>query len=69
MKQPLSKRQNQVLRFILSFNKRMGFMPTLVEMGQWLEITPITVLQHLNYIERKGWIKRSLGKARWIKIL
>lgn len=64
---PLSPRQQQVLDFIRSEIERQGFPPTMREIGEHLGIVSTNgVNDHLGYLERKGFIKRSALHSRGI---
>jgi repressor LexA len=65
----LTKRQQQVYDFIdLSLEQR-GLAPTLQEIAAHLQIKGnVGVIRHLEALERKGFISRSAGLSRGIRL-
>lgn len=61
----LTDRQHRVLSFIDAQIRRNGFPPTIREIGRHLGIRSTNgVNDHLNALERKGFIKRQDHKSR-----
>lgn len=68
--EPLSSRQKDVLEFINDFLARTGYPPTIREIANQLGLTgTVSVVQHLNALERKGYIKRSRSSSRGIAVI
>ena len=68
--QELTKRQKQVLKFIYTSIKDSSYPPTLADLRDELSVVSNqAVIDILNVLERKGFIKREEGTARGIKIL
>lgn len=66
----LSKRQQETLTVIKSYIQEHGFPPTVKELGKMLRLSVATVHQHLDYLQRKGYITRKGGSlARNIRVL
>jgi len=66
----LSKRQEQVLDFIISEVKQKGYPPSVREIGEAIGLTSSsTVHGHLSRLEAKGLIRRDPTKPRAIEIL
>lgn len=64
----LTPRQEEVLDFILETLERMGYPPSIREIGEALGISSTRgALLHLEALERKGYISRSPG-ARAIQV-
>lgn len=62
---PLTRRQKQVLDFISRCIDERGYPPTLREIGQHMSIRSTNgVNDHLKALERKGYLKREDLKAR-----
>ncbi len=62
---PLTDRQHQVLAAICDFKATMGYVPTVRELGQLLQVSSTcTVQRHLDALQRKGYLQRAPGKAR-----
>lgn len=56
---PLTDRQRQVLDFVRRYRRRMGYGPSIREIGRALGIrSPNGVVCHLRVLARKGWIDR-----------
>src|SRR5262245_36858447 len=67
---PLTPRQEQLLRIIESALATQGYAPTLQELAYALKIASVQgVKDHLAALERKGYIRRTLGKRRAIEVI
>ena len=65
----LTKRQKQVLDFLVSFLDRRGYSPSYEEMAKSLGLASLaTVHKHLTTLERKGFIRRGHNRSRSIEI-
>ena len=63
----LAPRQRAVLEFIQQYLREKGYPPTLREIGKHLGIVSNNgVAEHLDALERKGWIRRTRTIARGI---
>lgn len=70
MKSVLTKRQQQIMDFILSELNRKGYPPSVREIGQAVGLSSSsTVHSHLAALERKGYIRRDPTKPRALEIL
>ena len=56
----VTPRQLQILRFIRDFRSRQGYSPTMQEIGDFLELTKVTVFEHVGALEKKGLLHRGL---------
>jgi repressor LexA len=65
---PLTQRQHRVLQTIERFVQDEGYTPSVREIGGILGLAPATVQQHLEVLERKGYIRRS-GQSHGIEVL
>ncbi len=66
----ISKRQEQVLNFIINEVKSKGYPPSVREIGEAVGLTSSsTVHGHLSRLESKGLIRRDPTKPRAIEIL
>lgn len=69
MKRELTKIQRSVLDFIIYRKVEVGIPPTLAEIAENFGYkNRATVQQHLEAIEKKGFIKRTSNKARSIEL-
>jgi len=66
---PLTARQERLLRIIETFVTRRGYVPTLQEMAQAMNISSLQgVKDHLTALERKGYVRRTPGRRRAIEV-
>jgi repressor LexA len=63
----LTRRQSEILRFIQGFLKERGYPPTVREIGTHFGFGPRSSKEHLDLIEKKGYIRRRRG-ARTIEL-
>ena len=67
--QTVTPRQLQILQFIRDFRARHGYSPTMQEMGDHLDLTKVTVFQHVGALEKKGLIVRGAKhRARSLRV-
>jgi repressor LexA len=65
----LTKRQQQVLDFILAEINKKGYPPSVREIGQSVGLaSSSTVHSHLAALERKGFIRRDPAKPRALEV-
>lgn len=65
----LTERQQKVLDFIESHIREHGFPPTIREIGLYLGIKSTNgVNDHLNALQRKGFLTREEGKSRTLQL-
>jgi repressor LexA len=61
----LTKRQQEILDFVLSHQARHGLFPTLREIQAHFHFaSPFAVSRHLQALDKKGVLKRQPGKSR-----
>ena len=66
----LTRRQDDVLKYIKEFMVSHGYPPTIREIGKALDISsPATIHSHLKGLEDKGFIKKDGSKNRAIELL
>lgn len=66
----LTRRQKQVLDFLVSFINRQGYSPSFEEIGKSLRLSSLaTVHKHLDTLERKGFIQRGHNQSRSIEVV
>ncbi|MDI6689003.1 MAG: transcriptional repressor LexA [Actinomycetota bacterium] len=67
--QALTKRQQQILDFILSEIHRKGYPPSVREIGKAVGLSSSsTVHSHLAALEEKGYIRRDPSKPRALEV-
>ena len=65
----LTKRQKQVLDFLVGFHDKHGYAPSFEEMARSLKLTSLaTVHKHLSTLEKKGFIRRGYNQSRSIEV-
>lgn len=67
---PITVRQRKTLDFIKEFITKNGYSPTVREIGVGIfSEAHSTVCALLDHLEDKGYIERSIGKSRSIRII
>lgn len=62
-------RQLQILKLIHDYQQLHNYSPTYAELAKRLEVSTITVFEHLEALERKGAIRRRRHEARSVEII
>ena len=65
---PLTERQESIFAFIRGFISTKGYSPSMREIADASGITIKGAYDHINAIEKKGFIRRDLKIARSITI-
>ena len=66
----LTKRQKEVLDFLVAFETRNGYAPSFEEIAKGVKLTSLaTVHKHISTLEKKGFIRRGYNQSRSIEIL
>jgi repressor LexA len=66
----LTKRQKQVLDFLIHFINRHGYSPSFEEMASGLRLSSLaTVHKHLQVLEKKGFIRRRYNQSRSVEVV
>jgi repressor LexA len=65
----LTKRQKEVLDFLVGFLNKHGYSPSFEEIARPLKLTSLaTVHKHITTLERKGFIRRGYNQSRSIEV-
>lgn len=65
----LTKRQKEVLDYLVAFINKHGYSPSFEEIGKALKLTSLaTVHKHIGTLERKGFIRRGYNQSRSIEV-
>src|SRR5207245_10821831 len=65
----LTRRQKQVLDFLVGFINRKGYSPSFEEIGSSLDRSSLaTVHEHLETVEKKGFIRRGYNQSRSVEV-
>jgi repressor LexA len=66
----LTKRQKEVLDFLVNFLNKHGYSPSFEEIARSLKLTSLaTVHKHITTLERKGFIRRGYNQSRSIEVM
>ena len=66
----LTKRQKEVLDFLIAFHDKRGYSPSFEEIARSLKLTSLaTVHKHITTLERKGFVRRGYNQSRSIEVL
>ena len=66
----LTKRQKEVLNYLVGFINKNGYSPSFEEIGRALKLTSLaTVHKHLSTLERKGFVRRGYNQSRSIEVM
>lgn len=70
VKRPLSPRQRQILEFIRDHTDRLGFPPSIREIGEGVGLSSSsTVHSHLRTLETRGYIERNPHNPRSMRVV
>jgi repressor LexA len=66
----LTKRQKEVLNYLVGFLDKNGYSPSFEEIARALKLTSLaTVHKHLSTLEKKGFIRRGYNQSRSIEVV
>jgi len=66
----LTRRQKQVLDFLVEFINQQGYSPSFNEIGAGLRVSSLaTVHKHLQSLEKKGFIRRGRNRSRSVEVV
>lgn len=65
----MSAKQGQYLAFIFYYTKIHGFAPSEADLQRYFQVSPPTVHQMILNLEKLGFIKRTPGRGRSLKLL
>src|SRR5205085_10679252 len=66
----LTKRQKEVLDYLVAFETKHGYAPSFEEIGKGLKLTSLaTVHKHITTLEKKGFIRRGYNQSGSIEIV
>ena len=65
----LPKQKQKILKFLKEYIADHGFAPTLTEIAREFKLASLaTVHEHLQFLENRGFIRRSAGEERGLTI-
>ena len=66
----LTRRQKQVLDFLVDFINGQGYSPSFEEFGAGLNLSSLaTVHKHMQTLEKKGFIRRGHNQSRSVEVV
>src|SRR5271157_6188930 len=66
----LTKRQKEVLNYLVTFMNKHGYSPSFEEIAHSLKLSSLaTVHKHLSTLEKKGFIRRGYNQSRSIEVM
>jgi repressor LexA len=66
----LTRRQKQVLDFLVQFINHKGYSPSFEEIGKSLRLSSLaTVHKHVETLEKKGFVRRGYNQSRSIEVV
>ncbi|MBZ5502741.1 MAG: transcriptional repressor LexA [Acidobacteriia bacterium] len=66
----LTKRQKEVLNYLVGFLNKNGYAPSFEEIAHALKLTSLaTVHKHLSTLEKKGYVRRGYNQSRSIEVM
>jgi repressor LexA len=66
----LTRRQKQVLDYLVQFINRKGYSPSFEEIGKSLRLSSLaTVHKHVETLEKKGFVRRGYNQSRSIEVV
>jgi repressor LexA len=69
-RQPLTKRQREVLDFISGFVAEHGYSPSLEEIGNQFGLSSVaTVHKHVAHLVEKGYLRKAWNRSRSVEPL
>src|SRR5437667_1881511 len=70
MPEPLTSRQREILEYLRFRQKIRSYPPTVREIGEAVGLSSSSTVQnHLNTLERKGYIRQDPTKSRTIEVV
>lgn len=66
----LTRRQKEVLDFLVGFINKKGYSPSFEEIGGSMGLSSLaTVHKHLETLEKKGFIRRGYNQSRSVEVV
>jgi repressor LexA len=64
----LTPKQLRLLTFLRDYRREMGYSPTLQELADEFNVSKVTVFEHVETLQEKGFLERVKNKARSLRI-
>lgn len=64
----LTPKQLRLLTFLRDFRRKMGYSPTMQELADEFNVSKVTVFEHVETLQEKGFLERVPHKARSLRL-
>jgi repressor LexA len=64
----LTPKQLRILTLIRDFQRKNGYSPTMQELADVLDVSKVTVFEHVGALEKKGLLRHSRHRARSLEL-
>lgn len=64
----LTPKQLRLLTFVRDFRRAKGYSPTMQELADEFDVSKVTVFEHVEALQRKGFLERLPHKARSLQL-
>lgn len=64
----LTPKQLRLLTFIRDFRRKMGYSPTMQELADEFGVSKVTIFEHVEAVQKKGFLERLRHKARSLRL-
>jgi repressor LexA len=64
----LTPKQMRLLQLIRDYQRKHGYSPTMQELADMLDVTKVTVFEHVTGLAKKGFLRRSKHRARSLEL-
>ncbi len=64
----LTPKQLRVLTYIRDYTNAKGYAPTMQELADEFGVSKVTVFEHIDALQKKGYLRRSRHKARSLRL-
>lgn len=64
----LTPKQLRILTLIRDFQRKQGYSPTMQELADVLDVSKVTVFEHVGALEKKGFLRHSRHRARSLEL-
>lgn len=66
---PLTKRQTAILKWIIAYIAKHRYPPAVRDLCEQFGTTPCPMQQHLTALARKGYVRRTRGVSRGLRVV
>lgn len=69
LSEQLTKKQARLFDYVNKFQQKNNYSPALSELAEHFDVSIPTIHQHVDYLERKGYVIRQKGVKNSIRVL